>query len=207
MHTLILPPLRIPKFSRHLLLDSSALRCAHQPPALSCAAGGRPDMAPELPPASSSLAPPDLLLPGGSSAAPRCHCVGSQATEAKSRAVAAGLAPPRSHRPSLRVFFAATVALCLISRRGDALSSRCALLLKRRLKNYACHIDVAPAIHQSYFFCHKWRIVSFHRWNWKHELYHSWISVCLYQWNILCSISMFFLKNVSFVIVIYFLVL
>jgi hypothetical protein len=50
MHSLTLPPLTIPKDSRHLqllccalctLAPFSALRCTHPPPTLSCAAGGR----------------------------------------------------------------------------------------------------------------------------------------------------------------------
>jgi hypothetical protein len=120
---------------------TQARHCPHGP-ALPCA--------PPAPPPASSPAPPSFLLPGDICSA-LCHRRSdleppppdggrSGRLQARSQAAAARLPPPHCRRSSFRVFILATVVLRRISRQGDALTSRCTLLLKRHLKNYVAII-------------------------------------------------------------------
>jgi hypothetical protein len=126
----------------------SALRCTHPTPALSCAAVGRTwrrsshRLPPSQRPSSSSSPACRLLLLIVATAALRQISSYRSQILSRRRQISSSLSSPPL---SSSFFVAATVALCRISRRGDTLSSRCALTLKRRFSD-ALKTMVSPSM-------------------------------------------------------------
>jgi hypothetical protein len=146
---LTLPPHSLNTSANHHTDNRAATQARHCPhaAALPCAppAGAHRRCPLRFPPPQRPLLPPpwdiySVLCRRRSDPEPPPPNGGrSGRLQARSQAAATGLPPPHHHRPSFQVFILTTVALRRISRRGDTLTSRCALPLKRRLKNYGAH--------------------------------------------------------------------